>query len=224
MSSAGLIGALLGGLVGVVAWAAIAVYAGYELGYVAWAIGGVVGFGAVKLGGRGSTLAVVAAVVSLASIFLGKVVANQMILNREVDAVQAGLTQADYDEAVADAEALSKLTSGDDDRQFMFDRGYSDAETPQSIRESDIENFRQYQVPVLKRLHGEKLDIDSWRSAVSDSAFGELSVMSLVLEELNAMDLLFAALGVATAFGIVMKAGAESSDVSADEDTNAPAA
>ena len=48
-----MVGAFVGAVIGAVIWAVISGATGVEVGYVAWAIGGLVGGGAALCGGRG---------------------------------------------------------------------------------------------------------------------------------------------------------------------------
>ena len=41
----GIIGGALGGLIGAVIWAGISYFTGYEIGWIAWGVGGMVGLG-----------------------------------------------------------------------------------------------------------------------------------------------------------------------------------
>ncbi len=93
MKPAGLLGGLIGSIIGAVIWAAIVHFAEYEVGFVAWAVGGLVGIGAVKFGGRGQTLAIACAIIALASIFCGKVAAYKLMLDGTDPERQADLTQ-----------------------------------------------------------------------------------------------------------------------------------
>lgn len=73
---------VLGGAVGVGVWAAIAHFTGYEVGFVAWAVGGLVGVAAI-LGaqGRGSTsLGVMTAVIAVGAILAGKLVGAHLLI------------------------------------------------------------------------------------------------------------------------------------------------
>jgi hypothetical protein len=69
------IGGLVGGVIGAGIWAAIVYFTGFEIGIVAWGIGLLVGFGALVLsGGRaGAAGGVIAAVLALGAVLLGKV-------------------------------------------------------------------------------------------------------------------------------------------------------
>ncbi len=69
-----IVGGVVGGLVGAAVWGAVTYYSGWEIGWIAWGIGGLVGLG-VHLGGRGhggAGLGAVAVVLALAAVLLGK--------------------------------------------------------------------------------------------------------------------------------------------------------
>lgn len=67
-------GAFIGALIGGLVWGLIAKLTGYESGFVAWGIGGAVGYGALVLsnGAKGSNVQVAAVAASVFGIFLGK--------------------------------------------------------------------------------------------------------------------------------------------------------
>jgi hypothetical protein len=70
----GLLGGVLAALLGGGIWAGIAVMTDYELGIIAWAIGGLCGFGVVLLaqGRKGAPLQVIAVLTSVFGILVGK--------------------------------------------------------------------------------------------------------------------------------------------------------
>ncbi|MDR0270442.1 hypothetical protein [Paenibacillus sp.] len=69
-----ILGALLAAVVGGAAWAAIVALTNYELGIVAWAVGGLAGFTVAKLANKQISAAhqVIAVIASLIGILLGK--------------------------------------------------------------------------------------------------------------------------------------------------------
>jgi len=78
------IGGLIGGALGCGIWTAIAYYAQLEVGYVAWAIGGLAGAGCA-MGARGyagATSGLFACIIALAAIAAGKYFAGLMILQK----------------------------------------------------------------------------------------------------------------------------------------------
>ena len=83
----GAIGGAIGGVIGAAIWAAIAYFAQVEVGYVAWAIGGLVGFGsAVGTKGGSATAGLIAVLITIAAICAGKYIAIQLALSGEVNA------------------------------------------------------------------------------------------------------------------------------------------
>ena len=101
------VGAAVGGVIGALIWAGIVLATNYEVGFVAWAIGGLVGLGSALLGGAGRTNGVVCGVIALLSILGGKYMAAQSAVgeyvNEEVDNL--------YRELMKDAEDLVELES-----------------------------------------------------------------------------------------------------------------
>lgn len=78
-----LIAGLLAGLVGAAIWTAISFSTGYEIGWIAWGIGGLVGF-AVALGGqRGLPAGLAAVVISVLSILGGKYATVELLVDKE---------------------------------------------------------------------------------------------------------------------------------------------
>jgi len=67
-----LIGGVIGGGVGAAIWAGVTYFTGWEVGLIAWAIGLLVGVGAKLLGRPSAPGAVLAGVIALASVLLGK--------------------------------------------------------------------------------------------------------------------------------------------------------
>lgn len=83
---AGLIGGTLAALVGGVAWGLIVARTDFEIGFMAWGLGLLAGFGVVLFarGKKGAALQVVAVVTSVTGIGLGKYVLFTEILRRVV--------------------------------------------------------------------------------------------------------------------------------------------
>lgn len=79
----GWIGAVVGGAVGALVWAAIARFLHMEIGYVAWGVGFAVGFGSALLGGCGLANGIFCSLTCLLSIFAGKVLAVHWSLTPE---------------------------------------------------------------------------------------------------------------------------------------------
>ncbi len=205
---------LLAACAGALVWAAVSYFTGYEVGYVAWAIGGLVGLATVKFGGRGVACAGVAAVLTVAGIAGGKLLGTRFVVEKELqDAWEASFTPALHAELVVDAADFAQLGDdvGDEElRSFMVEHRYTAAESPEGVQEEELQAFLSSNAPDLRALHETPLSYEDWyaeTTAESRQAFEEgFSIVQANVEELNAIDLLFVFLGVTTAFGIVRRA------------------
>ena len=94
-----LVPALLGGLIAAVLggalWGGIAIWTGYEVGYVAWGVGLLCGFGVVMMsqGKRGMPLQVIALAASVLGIVIGKYV-NFFSVIKEITVAERGAEAA----------------------------------------------------------------------------------------------------------------------------------
>jgi hypothetical protein len=196
-------------LVGAVAWAALAWNANFEIGYLAWGIGALVGIAALKCGGRGAPMGVVCAALVLASIFTGKILTVDLVVDREIETMTANfLTLEQYNMLRNEAEAAGTLPANPSDeeiRGFLVELGYY--EKPGAVPQEEVMGFRQFGLPNMKEFLARNPPYGTWKSDMAE-AFrqeikGEVSLFSAVTENLNAIDLIFAFLGVTTAFGMV---------------------
>ncbi|MBK9118091.1 MAG: hypothetical protein IPM18_00570 [Phycisphaerales bacterium] len=202
--------AVLGALVGALAWALVAFYASVEIGYLAWGIGGLVGVAAAWAGGRGVPLGITCAVLALASIFMGKLVAMQWSVEHAIDEQTREVCTTELlEELREDAAAFIALSSEADYPQFMINRGFTDADEPADIPTQDLEEFHEHRVAQLRWIHEHQPTLAQWIEHESREHRRELlsahSLVFMVREDLNPIDLLFAFLGVATAFGIARR-------------------
>ena len=86
-----IVAAIIGGIVGALIWGAIAHFTGYEVGYVAWGIGALVGFLSAKAGGEGMPNGAICAVITIAALLAGKFVAFKMTFDVELKALLLSL-------------------------------------------------------------------------------------------------------------------------------------
>lgn len=206
---------LASGLVAVAAaffWAAITYFTGFEVGYVAWLVGLMIGGAAVAVGGKGTTCGAVCAAFALGSIFLGKVLAVEFSVRGEVAKhLEAQLTREGYDEAIKDAADFAELKSPEEYPAFMVTHGFTEAKTSETISQDDLTDFKTDQVPRLRRLHERKPDFETWRKQsldeIAEVVGNDLPISKLVLSNLGPIDLLFGFLGVATAYRLPARRG-----------------
>ncbi len=100
MKPLSLIGAIVGGAIGAVAWGLITKYTNYEVGFVAWGIGLLVGFGALLLGGGGKANGIACAIIAAVAIFAGKMLSVTFVnpdigFNENLEAVKSNLGPID---------------------------------------------------------------------------------------------------------------------------------
>ena len=115
-----------------------------------------------------------------------------------------------YDEYIDDAQAFSELASEEQYPAFMVARGYTWAETVEEIEPDEIDFFKTDSIPMLVEFQNPP-DYETWSSdgmrewnatASERRTDWFSSIASAVIENLGAFDLLFAALGLFTAFRI----------------------
>ena len=78
-----LAGGVIAGSIGALVWAAIAYFTGYEVGWVAWGVGGLVGFGVVlgNSGNRSRAAGIIAVVITVMALMAAKYTTVQLVLS-----------------------------------------------------------------------------------------------------------------------------------------------
>lgn len=212
MNPFALIGGLISAMLGAVAWGLLTWATQWEIGYLAWAIGGIVGFGVARLGGRGPTMAVMAALLAALSIFGGKMLAIRIMAGKGLEAQQnAEELREAYEELKSDAEDFTKLASDDEHREFMTTHGYTKARNAQAVREDELVLFREETVPSLKHFAQENPDFETWRQEHFNLLARVLNNPEFLAQgafaNLGIIDGLFMLFGIGTAFRVVAAAG-----------------
>jgi hypothetical protein len=95
-------GGAIAGTIGALVWAGIALFTGYELGWIAWGIGGLVGFGVLvgSAGEKSSASGVVAVVLAVLTLLGAKYVTVQMLLGDDTQITEAFVSGLQDDELV----------------------------------------------------------------------------------------------------------------------------
>ncbi|MGE3173112.1 MAG: hypothetical protein AB7O97_10850 [Planctomycetota bacterium] len=188
-------------------WAVVMGVTGYEIGYLAWAIGGLVGGAAMAAGGRGTAIATACAALTVGAILLGKAAFVSHELGKVEDQLRAQLTPAAHEEVATDAALFADLAADDDAAlaAFLVERGYATGARPEDLTRQDLANFRRHTAPALRAFHANQWTLAQWQAQVVGDALREVSTSQIVRESMDGMDLLFALLGLSTAFGIVMR-------------------
>ena len=198
MNFLALVSAIVGGIVGAAIWAIVACCFHIEIGYVAWAIGGLVGLGAYILGGRGYPSGAVCAGIALVSIFSGKLTAVSMALEdqsyRQVYAFLA-----------PQAQEFVGLKSERQYAEFMIRFGHTEVQSVDGIPAEQLQKFSALVVPLLRRLGEEQPLFDEWKQDPAVQVYvhmrtAHISAPHVVFGGLNLIDVIFIVLGVGTAF------------------------
>ncbi|MEM1176579.1 MAG: hypothetical protein AAGI27_17430 [Pseudomonadota bacterium] len=205
LSPAAIGAAVVAALIGAWVWKFVAVTLEFEFGLIAWGIGGAVGFAAAMAGARGVQAGIICGLLALASIGLGKYWAYSAFIDQFQETVAGVMTTDDemvdyFEEEMADAR-LYVNGSGSDDfvRRFMVDRGYTDATSPGRVSSAEVADFREYIEPALIEMADNPPDFDEWQES-SVEAIGEMSPWAMVIESLGLLDIVFAFLGIGTAY------------------------
>ena len=202
-----MIGAAVGGAAGAALWAVIAITTGYEVGYVAWAVGGMIVGGAMLMGGKGQATGLMCAGLSLVAIFAGKVVTVYYTVPGMIEKeMEAELTQDAYEGEKLAAEDVEMMSSPAEHPSFMVYHGYTDAETAEEVLPDELREFRDYKLPMLRRIQRENPSFEQWKQAqldlLSDVVIENASISKEVIKSVDVLDVLFYVLGVITAYKV----------------------
>ncbi len=217
ISSTNLIVALLAAAIGALAWGAVTYFSGYEVGYVAWGLGALVGAAMVKFGGRDMACAATAAALTVVGIAGGKLIATHFVVEKEFRAGCAETFTRELHAALQqDAVDFAQLDPNPTDselRLFMVEHGFTSAESPQRVQPKEVQEFLSTTAAELRSMRSNQPSYESWYAhhvAESRRAFeAEFSIVQANLDQLSGFDLLWVFLGVSTAFGIVRRSGSE---------------
>jgi len=195
---------------GALLWYFIAESFDFEFGLIAWLIGGAIGFAAAMSGARGQMAGIVCGALVIFSICGGKylTIANYQSSLAEALSTSETYEGTDlrelYEEEKADAQIFVKLSDDDTSlRQFIVDRGYSDAIDTSEVSDEHLEEFREYTQPRLEDIAINRPDFEEWRQYSLTTGIEDLSTIELVINGLDWKDILFLFFGIATAYRLV---------------------
>ncbi len=197
----GLVAGLIAGVIGAAAWALIAFYANFEIGYLAWGIGALVGFAFAFAGkGGGAIPALLAVLVTVASIGGGKYLGSLWSAEKMIGEMLGGVAGEWSDE-----NCKNILASG------IFDAKVEKGELP-PFDENSTEEF-EYPDDVLAQAEqqwnamspAEQQEFSSNKKSEFLSGGNQLAY-TLAWEgfkgNLGPIDIIFFVLGVITAWQI----------------------
>lgn len=201
------VGAAIGAaFLGALLWKVIAMTTGYEVGFVAWGIGGAIGIAASVMGGRGAVSGVVCAGLALMANLGGKYMVVSEMMDQMTGELQSAEMQAEwqavYEEDLMDASIYAEQVYDRETlKSFMVERGYSMAYDAQEVSDEEVRFFQQESEPHLKSIaYGEPPTFDEWYRDNVAAGVGDVSKAGIVSESLGLVDVIFLLLGVGTAF------------------------
>ncbi len=123
-------------------------------------------------------------------------------VNREIDNL--------YRVLMRDAEDLAELESEESYAKFMVTHKYTDEKRAADVTEEEIESFTEYDVPMLEELAEKKPSKEEWAAWDKVRMYREhieqqVDGIKVVEKGLGPIDIIFAVLGVGTAFSIVSR-------------------
>lgn len=209
MNTKALLGALVGAVVGAVIWAGVSYFTGYEVGWVAWGIGALVGGGAKAMGSNDKATAGACAVLALASIFAGKVIAVEVTVGDMVNKVgEAIFNQQYYDEYKVQVAEFHELKSEDEYPAFILKHELRDMDAEGDVTAEEIRIFKEESIPELKKFKEDQPSFETWKSeqlaGLSAATKNGPSTVDAVVEELGIIDIAFAIFGVLTAYKLAL--------------------
>lgn len=195
----GTVGAVAAGFIAMIVWFAIIKATNIEFGFIAWAVGGVVGVGCRILGGGYSqTLGFIAAACALVAIVGGEYLATKSAYDEIVD----GILEEAYDARMGYAQRAQKLGTDQEIRKFIVLEWSDEDEqyTMDSVTQEDIDNFRDVELPELKEFINGNPSREEFEEKLQ-ATFNSGSMKAMVLKEsISLWTLLWLFLGVGSAY------------------------
>jgi len=186
-------------LVGALVWSFIANISGYELGLVAWGIGGVIGFAVIASGSSGLKTGIACGILAMAAILGGKYMIYSGVQD-ELAAALAGSREqvhAIYDVEMEAASAYAGVMGDRSRRQFMIDYQYTDSST---VSDEELESFMETDGMRLSSYVDFQPSFDDWYQDNVATNLENLSTFELIRDDLGLIDIIFFLLGIGTAF------------------------
>ena len=190
---AGLGAALIGGI----GWTVITAVTGYEIGYAAWALGGLVGFGMAHTTSRRDSVAgASAATLAIVGLLIARVLIGEFVLGGS--AIDEILTD---DELMAQAATLDLQISDGFSKQVQAT--YDAVPAGDTISDALWEEMVSEGVRYLGTLSQDEREMMA--AQFTGLAFAQVGLVGRVTAQMGLFDLLWAFLAVSTAWGMMKK-------------------
>ena len=190
----GILGALVAALVGMLGWYLLIKVTGYEIGYAAWGVGALTGFGSRLLGASGSTkLGVCAGLFAFLAIIGGQYLVVRSVATAEFDKISLG----SYQEQLDSANAAVKLQADDEIKAFIAKQEETKVEDVSADR---LKAFRETDLPKYRDFIDGKPSKAEFMSQASRALNSWGVHFELLKESLGVFTLLWLFLGVGSAY------------------------
>ncbi len=207
----GIAGAVAGGFVGMMIWFLIIKWTHYEIGWIAWGVGVLAGYGARVTGSQPTpALGFITALCALAAIVGGQYLATRSIVTEILD---KGINEA-YTERLNYAREGVNAKSDDEIRAFLIRHGEADDDDKkagrlQVVRPEQIKEFRDTEQTTLQEFIAGKPSREEFgrnlRRIQETAGFR----MLMFKESFGLMTLLWLFLGMGSAFKIASGASGD---------------
>jgi len=194
-------------LLGIAVWAGVAIATGYEIGWLAWGLGALVGFAIMKGGGFGLKAGIAAGVLALVAIAGGRAASLYFYQEQALDEIWSSPeSQADLASLKAESQDYLALRNAEDDgvlREFLEQHDYQTMTGSPEWTDEELAEVRAEMVPrwlMMAQDGGEVQYQKFWRSEVK----AQFPLWKIFQMESGIQDILFLLLGVGTAFKLGM--------------------
>ena len=194
-------------ILGATAWYLISVKLNFELGLIAWFIGGGIGLAAMVSGSHSQSVGAICALLVVLAVLGGKYAAA-LEHNAEMQAFldstsgqQAVDFRSIYEEEMKDARLFAKVAANKDSlKHFMAMQGYSESYRASRVTDEELDYFRENTAPRLSDLAKRNPSFQEWHTYTLGDAASDVSALDLVIGGFGVFDLIFLLLGIGSAF------------------------
>lgn len=208
-----MLGGLIGGAIGAAIWAAVVYFTEYEVAWIAWGVGALVGYG-VAVGNRGAShsatgAGILAVGIAILAIVAGKYAAIQLVLPDTDDIAAAWIASLEDEELVvsyvADEVAGEFEAAG---RPVEWpagvdpNRASTEAEYPPDVWAEAASRWTGFSQEERSSFRGELEDQIQQNAAAAGPEIRATMVEEAFRGSFGGLDILFFGLAVVTAFGV----------------------
>ncbi len=195
----GVLGAMVGGAIGLLAWYLVIKFTNREFGLLAWGIGGLAGIGArIGMSNGSPALGAVAATCALVAILGGEYLA---IRNFIKDFVHNTSTLG-YDMKMAEAKAAVELKTDADIKKHLAEKSDSTETDASRITAKQVSDFKKNELPEYKAWVGGKPSREEFEATTWNAFQEKMSIWDIVKTSGSFWTVLFVFFGISTAWKI----------------------